>query len=71
MNKHMRILIDTIIASILCSIFQSTLTAVLYARNLGLDSFPSQLIIVGFAMTFIATFIPLLGFNLFKQKYQK
>ena len=68
MNKYKPVLIDTVLASILCAIFQGIISFLIFKENDIAGGYPAQLLLISFAFSFIATFIPLLGFNIYVKK---
>jgi hypothetical protein len=66
MKKYTSIFVSTFLASVVCAIFQEVVSFLFFMRNLGIEGgYPVQALLVSFVFSFVAIFIPLLGYNVY------
>ena len=68
MNIHKPVIMNTLLASLVCAIFQVGISFVIFSRNGIEGAYPAQLLGINFVFSYIATFIPLLCFNIYTDK---
>ncbi len=66
MNKSL--IIDTLLATLLCAIFQTLVSLFMLIRNNIVETYIPELLLISFVFAFGATFVPLLAFNLYKNR---
>jgi hypothetical protein len=68
MNKYKSVVVDTLVASLLCASVQTVITYIFYVTNLQLtaSNVPIQVLVVSFTISFAGIVAPLFAYNLYE-----